>query len=187
MKRFTSCIYSFMVLPYPPYAVVFFFFLMIRRPPRSTLFPYTTLFRSPLLVEAGQQQPRPAEQIIVHRHPRPALPPGERPRRIGAPLVDLEHHAPARLEQRGGALEQGARRREAVRAAHQRLARLEQPHRRVEGGILRLRQIGRIGNDGTIALTCERAKQIALAHLDRLRRLPERHVLARPGRGLRRA
>src|SRR6266511_2272962 len=27
--------------------VCFFFFLMIRRPPRSTLFPYTTLFRSP--------------------------------------------------------------------------------------------------------------------------------------------
>src|SRR5258707_4315011 len=27
--------------------VIFFFFLMIRRPPRSTLFPYTTLFRSP--------------------------------------------------------------------------------------------------------------------------------------------
>src|SRR2546430_15612192 len=25
---------------------LFFFFLMIRRPPRSTLFPYTTLFRS---------------------------------------------------------------------------------------------------------------------------------------------
>src|SRR5256885_16980615 len=27
-------------------SIVFFFFLMIRRPPRSTLFPYTTLFRS---------------------------------------------------------------------------------------------------------------------------------------------
>src|SRR3712207_9553839 len=27
---------------------LFFFFLMIRRPPRSTLFPYTTLFRSGL-------------------------------------------------------------------------------------------------------------------------------------------
>src|SRR2546427_421375 len=27
----------------------FFFFLMIRRPPRSTLFPYTTLFRSPVI------------------------------------------------------------------------------------------------------------------------------------------
>src|SRR2546429_7137803 len=39
---------------------IFFFFLMIRRPPRSTLFPYTTLFRSKrlgalafLLVSAG--------------------------------------------------------------------------------------------------------------------------------------
>src|SRR5687767_15481131 len=29
-------------------ASLIFFFLMIRRPPRSTLFPYTTLFRSPL-------------------------------------------------------------------------------------------------------------------------------------------
>src|SRR3712207_7603669 len=29
----------------------YFFFLMIRRPPRSTLFPYTTLFRSGLGVE----------------------------------------------------------------------------------------------------------------------------------------
>src|SRR6476620_12137068 len=28
------------------YSIRFFFFLMIRRPPRSTLFPYTTLFRS---------------------------------------------------------------------------------------------------------------------------------------------
>src|SRR2546430_16783280 len=34
--------YSFIVSFY-----FFFFFLMIRRPPRSTLFPYTTLFRSP--------------------------------------------------------------------------------------------------------------------------------------------
>src|SRR3712207_8376072 len=32
-----------------------FFFLMIRRPPRSTLFPYTTLFRSVELGGAGQQ------------------------------------------------------------------------------------------------------------------------------------
>src|SRR2546428_8453615 len=31
---------------YHPGLVFFFFFLMIRRPPRSTLFPYTTLFRS---------------------------------------------------------------------------------------------------------------------------------------------
>src|SRR5258707_15710000 len=31
-----------------PYLLFLFFFLMIRRPPRSTLFPYTTLFRSAL-------------------------------------------------------------------------------------------------------------------------------------------
>src|SRR5437588_6907878 len=39
-----------------------FFFLMIRRPPRSTLFPYTTLFRSPgrQLHEGGA---RPACQV----------------------------------------------------------------------------------------------------------------------------
>src|SRR5574340_221897 len=34
-----------------------FFFLMIRRPPRSTLFPYTTLFRSALLREAAALRP----------------------------------------------------------------------------------------------------------------------------------
>src|SRR2546427_11034629 len=33
---------------------LFFFFLMIRRPPRSTLFPYTTLFRSGFAVSEGQ-------------------------------------------------------------------------------------------------------------------------------------
>src|SRR2546425_8699461 len=36
--------------------VLLFFFLMIRRPPRSTLFPYTTLFRSaPARTSAGCQ------------------------------------------------------------------------------------------------------------------------------------
>src|SRR3712207_7576250 len=35
-----------MVLLYLVYQRRVFFFLMIRRPPRSTLFPYTTLFRS---------------------------------------------------------------------------------------------------------------------------------------------
>src|SRR2546429_5810216 len=33
-------------MPTPRLISLFFFFLMIRRPPRSTLFPYTTLFRS---------------------------------------------------------------------------------------------------------------------------------------------
>src|SRR5947208_13290446 len=45
--------------------VFFFFFLMIRRPPRSTLFPYTTLFRSMrggfVIVRSAQ----PAEQVTA--------------------------------------------------------------------------------------------------------------------------
>src|SRR5260370_36625700 len=42
-SSFKSCV--------SPYFIFFFFFLMIRRPPRSTLFPYTTLFRSRVLRE----------------------------------------------------------------------------------------------------------------------------------------
>src|SRR3712207_7147235 len=37
--------------------LIFFFFLMIRRPPRSTLFPYTTLFRSVLMVLLSESSP----------------------------------------------------------------------------------------------------------------------------------
>src|SRR5215203_6730609 len=46
---------------------VFFFFLMIRRPPRSTLFPYTTLFRSPL---AAQQPDHHQVRRRPHREGR---------------------------------------------------------------------------------------------------------------------
>src|SRR2546422_11273352 len=38
-------------LPLVDPSPIVFFFLMIRRPPRSTLFPYTTLFRSPDVVD----------------------------------------------------------------------------------------------------------------------------------------
>src|SRR3712207_8053012 len=38
--------------------VYIFFFLMIRRPPRSTLFPYTTLFRSRLPADRRHPVPR---------------------------------------------------------------------------------------------------------------------------------
>src|SRR3712207_7754113 len=37
--------------------MLFFFFLMIRRPPRSTLFPYTTLFRS-IVPPKNRSRPR---------------------------------------------------------------------------------------------------------------------------------
>src|SRR5256885_9690291 len=54
--------------------VLFFFFLMIRRPPRSTLFPYTTLFRSlrPLRVSGCREADRPARPSIhLHGHQFP--------------------------------------------------------------------------------------------------------------------
>src|SRR5258706_15511033 len=43
-----------------------FFFLMIRRPPRSTLFPYTTLFRSHLELHAVRFQMRDGGVEIIH-------------------------------------------------------------------------------------------------------------------------
>src|SRR3712207_384098 len=47
------------------------FFLMIRRPPRSTLFPYTTLFRSPS--PAGTYRLTPSEPVAGgHGGPAPA-------------------------------------------------------------------------------------------------------------------
>src|SRR3989304_10377769 len=47
--------------PFAPFYRGFSFFLMIRRPPRSTLFPYTTLFRSPAQATyAPSILPRPA-------------------------------------------------------------------------------------------------------------------------------
>src|SRR2546423_11665264 len=47
-----------------------FFFLMIRRPPRSTLFPYTTLFRSPGVgMQLGVQPRAGIEQVDVAAAP----------------------------------------------------------------------------------------------------------------------
>src|SRR5258705_10999775 len=47
----------------------FFFFLMIRRPPRSTLFPYTTLFRSDpaCLAHLGARRPQRGHQAPAPR------------------------------------------------------------------------------------------------------------------------
>src|SRR5919112_3317157 len=45
--------------------VFFFFFLMIRRPPRSTLFPYTTLFRSGPRARAGRAVRRTSNLVAV--------------------------------------------------------------------------------------------------------------------------
>src|SRR3712207_8344715 len=64
--------------------LMLFFFLMIRRPPRSTLFPYTTLFRSQLRRPPGGGGPgdrRPARRrrhLLGAARARPARRPGPR-------------------------------------------------------------------------------------------------------------
>src|SRR2546430_12261307 len=70
---------------------------MIRRPPRSTLFPYTTLFRSDQLGDAlHHAQPRPQDRHqreLLARHPRP---PRVLERRVH--LRRLERQVPRELE-----------------------------------------------------------------------------------------
>src|SRR5437667_2718475 len=51
-------------------APIFFFFLMIRRPPRSTLFPYTTLFRSRSLRSLPPRELRARTADPARRAPR---------------------------------------------------------------------------------------------------------------------
>src|SRR3712207_7004216 len=66
-----------------------FFFLMIRRPPRSTLFPYTTLFRSPqeqparLVDLADPHRGAEGRRPLVERHPAQQ---GAQQRRLARPV-----------------------------------------------------------------------------------------------------
>src|SRR2546421_1636861 len=55
---------------------IVFFFLMIRRPPRSTLFPYTTLFRSGYRGVAGVVRGGTAQEGRVPSLPDPGRAPG---------------------------------------------------------------------------------------------------------------
>src|SRR3712207_9491715 len=60
------------------------FFLMIRRPPRSTLFPYTTLFRSPgVLPDAHAGGLRGADGLPPSAPRNRGDPGGQRPRQRG--------------------------------------------------------------------------------------------------------
>src|SRR2546422_7377916 len=65
-----------------------FFFLMIRRPPRSTLFPYTTLFRSPLhqLFDERRESPDAAGRLVHHFLPfaAPEGPPDRKSTRLNS-------------------------------------------------------------------------------------------------------
>src|SRR5687768_1660788 len=51
------------------FTFIFFFFLMIRRPPRSTLFPYTTLFRSFWRIDFGDR----CSSVLPNRIEFPAV------------------------------------------------------------------------------------------------------------------
>src|SRR3989475_1124720 len=73
---------------------------MIRRPPRSTLFPYTTLFRSP----TGRAR-APTSSTAHARAPRtrraPGGPAGRASRRRGGSLAELLAHEARALDERG--------------------------------------------------------------------------------------
>src|SRR3989442_6411334 len=79
----------------------FFFFLMIRRPPRSTLFPYTTLFRS-LLDGADQVVRRLRLQHVA----------------LGAGLQGLQHIRPVGVHRE----EDGDRKSTRLNSSHVRIS-----------------------------------------------------------------
>src|SRR6266513_5029080 len=118
-----------MLCIYPLYLanLFIFFFLMIRRPPRSTLFPYTTLFRSRAPGRAARR-PRGRGHFGPGRRagarpgdvrdlswPRDALPPARRDCRAH-PLPRRAESPPARTGPAGG-------RRARARRAHRRRRR----------------------------------------------------------------
>src|SRR5256885_12322897 len=90
--------------------ITIFFFLMIRRPPRSTLFPYTTLFRSRTAPEAPRAPGRPPGGRSRHRGccpergwtggaapaPPRARPPAAPPTAWGGPLATPAPERPRR-------------------------------------------------------------------------------------------
>src|ERR1043166_5858519 len=84
------------------------FFLMIRRPPRSTLFPYTTLFRSDGGDDGRRDLPAEGEPSVVHRlvekvsHGRPQRPgqdegcPKQKDARYGGPEIERGYNGQRR-------------------------------------------------------------------------------------------
>src|SRR5262245_65273338 len=75
---FTSCSILFFLL--------FFFFLMIRRPPRSTLFPYTTLFRSEGASRRGTRS-----SSFLRRNRSPAAPSDRKSTRLNSSHLGISY------------------------------------------------------------------------------------------------
>src|SRR2546427_4280396 len=88
---------------------LFFFFLMIRRPPRSTLFPYTTLFRSPArVVDALAEQVLPEPTLLALQHVA---------ERLQRALVGTADRAPATP-----VVEQGDRKSTRLNSSHSQIS-----------------------------------------------------------------
>src|SRR3712207_4348927 len=117
-------------------AILFFFFLMIRRPPRSTLFPYTTLFRS---------QPYGREEHAVERD------------EVERAEERRQHRVRRRVHE-----DAGVRVDEPVLAAHYvgvALGRAREEQRDVQHGRYEYRRQARVGPDGERLLVTYLAAQ----------------------------
>src|SRR2546427_9439715 len=79
----------------PDFFFFFFFFLMIRRPPRSTLFPYTTLFRSDGLLDRGAIER--VRRAVVFAEIRPESDRGQR--QAAQPFAEVPFIGCARRDQ----------------------------------------------------------------------------------------
>src|SRR5687768_18055044 len=78
---------------------VSFFFMLIRRPPRSTLFPYTTLFRSGVAAGAGRSGQAEDEGVADLAGEGPRLERGD-PHRAEARLMERSEEHTSELQSR---------------------------------------------------------------------------------------
>src|SRR5207302_7961350 len=96
---------SYYIISLILFFILFFFFLMLRRPPRSTLFPYTTLFRS----HRARQPPRVRARDGARGCPRRATQP--------PPIADDDRPRQPEADQRSSWAQRGRRGAEARRTA----------------------------------------------------------------------
>src|SRR6266699_7225079 len=131
----------------------FFFFLMIRRPPRSTLFPYTTLFRSRPCpgslrsrrrARLGESAARNSDRRMRGPGARRRLP-ARRRRRLRAPVhgTALEARRDRGGRRRPGTLAHAHRRRRSGQAGGDAARSAGQDHFRFAQGLRSLRMIWR--------------------------------------------
>ena len=147
---------------------------MIRRPPRSTLFPYTTLFRSPVLSGA----PRPAPGPTGDRRPSPS---GGPPRPHGLPAVPPDPCRPvpgplaAEAQRRSGSGEHPILSRRPVRVKYCALSAAEKTSIRHKAGHLERNMRVRTVHGKPIRTTGERravASDLCRQRVDSTERIP---------------